>query len=711
MVVVLVAVWVAGCGGGGDNAALPSSQPMAVVFLDPPPATLAVNAAATVAAVATFPSGAMGGNMAVTWTLACGSAGACGTLGASDDAGGVTYTAPAAIPAAKTVTLTATSVADTRLSVAATVTITAPIPIVVSFDQAPPASIQVGGQFALTAAVENDVAPNPEVTWTVACAAAVCGSFQPVTTMSGSATTYSAPTAIPAGGSVRVTATSVTDASKSAATTIVVTAAAPTLANGTYVFQIAAPPGNQASFVTGVLVANAGHITAGEQDSIAYSTDADGNAYANTEFQPITGGSYATSADGNLQVSIALGPDSTETFTGTLGGGARGFIAGIDGASVTGTLELQSSIAAPLGGYAISLFGGDESQYPLWLAGVVNIDRPGAISGSGSILDVNDGSGQQTGTYTLGGSSVSVPDSQGRVQIQLQPAGPELPPMTLIAYIVDATHLRLILGGDTGDLSTFQGVLGGVALGQGAGGGQFNAASLSGTSYVFGAQGQDAGGSLQLAGIFTLNANGAVTGMLNWNDLSGKATQAPLPLTGTYAVEPTGRVTLTGLTDGKTFSHSLHAYLAAGGNALLLSNDANDSFDGQGFQQQAGAFTAKSFSGTYGLNLTQFSTNAAASGLQQSSALGTLSAAAGATASTANGFADAGNGGADVAIGGTVTVQNDGIFQAALTGLDPGSPRTVGSFTLYAVDGTHSVLIETDANALSLGTLQMGATP
>jgi hypothetical protein len=410
-------------------------------------------------------------------------------------------------------------------------------------------------------------------------------------------------------------------------------------------------------------------------------------------------------------VSIALGPETEETITGTLGGGTRGFIAGIDGASVTGTLVLQSSISGPLGGYAILLFGGDQSQCPLSLAGVVNIDGPGTISGSGSILDVNDGSGQQTGTYRLGAGSVSVPDSQGRVQLQLQPTNPELASMTLIGYVVDATHLRLILGGDTGNLATFQGVLGGVALGQGAGAGQFTAASVAGTSYVFGAQGQDALGTLQLAGIFTLNADGAVTGKLNWNDLSGKATQAPLPLTGTYAVEPTGRVTLTGLTDGTTFSYSLHAYLAAGGNALLLSNDSNDSFDGQGFRQQAGAFTAASFSGTYGLNLTQFSANTAASGLQQGSALGTLSAAAGAAASTASGFADADNGGADVAIGGTVTPQNGGIFQAALTGLDPGSRAMLGSFTLYAVDGTHSVLIETDQDALTLGTLQMGAPP
>jgi len=43
---------------------------------------------------------------------------------------------------------------------------------------------------------------------------------------------------------------------------------------------------------------------------------------------------------------------------------------------------------------------------------------------------------------------------------------------------------------------------------------------------------------------------------------------------------------------------------------------------------------------------------------------------------------------------------------ATLTGLDPGFPATPGSFTLYAIDGTHAVLIETDAEALTLGPIQ-----
>jgi hypothetical protein len=708
IVSLLIAVLVSGC-GGSDNASAPTPPPAptAVVFISPPPASLAVNAAATLTAAATFPSGVTGGNSAVTWTVTCGSAGACGAFGSSSEAGAVTYTAPSAIPSGKIVTITATSLANPSLSVHSTVTIVAPIPISVSFAATPPASLQVGAQFQLTAAIDNDVSANPEVTWTVACGTSTsCGSFQPATTAGGSATVYTAPATIPAGGSVTVTATSVTDKTKSDSATIVVTAAAATLANGTYVFQISGPPGNQATFVTGVLVANNGRITGGEQDSISYSTDSNGNPFGSPNFQSITGGSYGTTADGNLQISIALGPNQVETLNGTLGAGNHGFVAGINGASASASLDLQSSVAAPSGGYAISLFGGDGSQAPTWLAGVLNIDGPGSISGAGSILDVIDAGGQQGGTYTLGAGSVSAPDGQGRVQIQVQPTASTLPPITLVGYIVDATHIRLIESGDTSNAANYQGVLGGLALGQGAGTGQFSAAAVAGSTYVFGAQGDDSQGSLQIAGVFTLNANGSVTGTLNWNDLTGKAAQTPQPFTGSFSVDPTGRVTLTNLTDASTFSYSMHLYLAAGGNALLISNDADDTFDGQGFQQQTTAFTAASFSGTYGLNLTQFTPNIGASGLQELPAIGTIAAVAGSGSDSASGFADAGNGGADFAISGSVNAQQSGIFHAALTGLDPGSPATPASFTLYVVDGTRAVLIETDMAALTLGNLQ-----
>jgi hypothetical protein len=229
---------------------------------------------------------------------------------------------------------------------------------------------------------------------------------------------------------------------------------------------------------------------------------------------------------------------------------------------------------------------------------------------------------------------------------------------------------------------------------------------------VFGAQGSDLQNTLQIAGVLSLNANGAVTGTLNWNDLTGKATQAPLPFTGTYAVDPTGRVTLSNLTDGATFTYSLNLYLAAGGNALLLSNDSNDIFTGEGFEQQSAALTASSINGTYGFNVTQFYADPLSSGLQEAATIGNINAVVNGNGTALSGFADSGNDAANFALsgnvtaGGSVTAGQNGVFGVTLTGLDPDSPTTRGSFTLYAVDGAHSVLIETDTEALTLGTLQ-----
>jgi hypothetical protein len=705
-----MAAAMAGCGGSGDEApATPvPPNPTAVVFISPPPTSLAVNAAATLSAAATFPSGAIDGNATVTWTVTCSSVGACGTFSANDDAGAVTYTAPSAIPSGKAVKVTATSAANPSVSASTTITIVAPIPISVSFAPAPPASIQVAAVFPLAATVENDVSGNPEVAWTASCTAGPCGSFQPATTASGSTTAYTAPSAIPSGGRVTITATSVTDKTKSVTATLVVTAAGPTLVSGTYVFQISGPPGYGATFVTGVLEANNGRITGGEQDSIEYGTDPNGNSFGSPLFQPITGGSYTTTADGNLQLSIAVGPNEVETLNGTLGAGNHGFVTGLNGASASGSLELQTGTSAPSGGYAISLFGGDGVQAPTWLAGVVNIDGPGRISGAGSILDLIDTGGGQSGGYTLGIGSVSAPDALGRVQIGLQPSPSTLSPITLVGYVVDATHIRLIESDDPGNAASYQGVLGGLALGQGAETGQFSTATVSGSSYVFGAQGNDAQGSLQIAGVFAFGANGSVTGTLNWNDLTGSAAQTPQPFSGSYSVDPTGRVTLTQLTNSSSFTYSMHFYLAAGGNALLLSNDSGDMFDGQGFEQQSTAFTAASFSGTYGLNLTRFTRNVEASGLQELPAIGAISAVPGGGGDSVSGFADGGTDEADFAVSGSANPAANGVFHASLTGLDPASLESPGSFTLYVVDSTRAVLIETDAAGLALGNLQNG---
>jgi len=109
-----------GCGGSSSSTPPPS---ISVAFNPAPPTSLQVNATASLTAVVSNDSA----NAGVTWSVTCGSAGACGGFNLTSTASGAatTYTAPAAVPTGNTVTVTATSVTDTTKSAPATITITA----------------------------------------------------------------------------------------------------------------------------------------------------------------------------------------------------------------------------------------------------------------------------------------------------------------------------------------------------------------------------------------------------------------------------------------------------------------------------------------------------------------------------------------------------------------------------------------------------------
>ena len=116
------------------------------------------------------------------------------------------YTAPATISTQQTVTITATSQADTTQSASATVTLMPPVSVSVT----PPSAILYGGQTQqFTATVTNTT--NAAVTWTISPAG--------VGTINSSGL-FTAPATIPARQTVTVTATSVTDSTKFAQATV-----------------------------------------------------------------------------------------------------------------------------------------------------------------------------------------------------------------------------------------------------------------------------------------------------------------------------------------------------------------------------------------------------------------------------------------------------------------------------------------------------------
>ncbi|MGD0415294.1 MAG: hypothetical protein ABSA80_08085 [Terriglobales bacterium] len=496
------------------------------------------------------------------------------------------------------------------------------------------------------------------------------------------------------------------------------------LGTGSYVFSLNGENANGSYHVAGAFtVGTAGAITSGEQDFV---DPVNGDLY--DQINP-TGSGVAITADGNLQITLVtcsgatcsstdtlVGVGGIETLNGTvlpLSATGKTFINEFDAsASASGDINAQTTAATtPLAsGYAFVVGGEDIDGDPLAIGGVINVDSSGGISGTGSILDVNDAGNLAPGA-TLGASTVTAtPDAFGRVAFTLNPA--ELDTIILYGYIVDSNHIRLVEG--NGD--TFGGTTGGVALSQGANTGTFSSASVSGNTYVIGLTGVDAiAGAFQAVGQITPGAT-TVTGFVDYNDLSLVETASPDPVTApAYTVDPTGDVTIAGLTDGAEggANVNLQIYLDGNGNALAITLDTTDVLGGRGYLQTgAGSFTAASFSGPYALGAG----GADATNEFEFDAVGLFSADG---VGTFAGFVDInwfGLTAADATVTGTFvttgTAASNGIFSGGtITGLDVTSCTTFGGagctadvFNYYLIDATgDNIAIETDANQLTLG--------
>jgi hypothetical protein len=89
-------------------------------------------------------------------------------------------------------------------------------------------TLETSGSQRFTATVHND-SQNQGVNWTlsgISCGDVTCGTLSALTSASGAAITYTAPSALPPSTEITLTATSVTDSTKSAAATILVTSPA-----------------------------------------------------------------------------------------------------------------------------------------------------------------------------------------------------------------------------------------------------------------------------------------------------------------------------------------------------------------------------------------------------------------------------------------------------------------------------------------------------
>ncbi len=527
-----------------------------------------------------------------------------------------------------------------------------------------------------------------------------CGTLSPLHTASGSSATYTPPISI-SGNSQTFTieAFATADHGQNIATSIGVTGFGSVL-KGTYVFLTIGSDAFGPYQLAGVIVLDGnGGITSGEQThSDPFLSVSD----------PITGGSYNVGPDGRgtLTLNTAdtnIGQQGVENLSMAVLSSSQALIATLDNPNLqsstetsSGTMDLQTSTAAPSAGYAFSVYGVDVNFQPMAMGGVFNIDSPNMISGAGSVADQDD-AGSVFPSAALSGTTGS-PDAFGSLKFNL--VTDFASSIQFTGYIVDSTHIKLIESDIDGTGAGF-GATAGLAIGQGAATGTFFANKSFAGKYVFGILGEDLSGiptSLASVGRFASDRNGNMTGGYNDEYLAGFGIEIGDSFTGTYTLDSSGtgrvdsNINFTNNGPGPEFIF----YLTGNGNPpLVLDADVNIGSLGSGiaYPQTAAPF---SFNGKYGLSFTQNSGGLEYDGTGQITVVGSSSTLSG-VIDTNLGFSPQPN----TPLTGTfTTIPTSGRVIGTLSNTffpTPANTPNTLAVAFYMIDSNHGFLIETDS--------------
>ena len=446
--------------------------PAPVVSITISPATAqTVMAAGTLSFSATVANDSA--NKGLTWSLSC-SKSSCGSL-SSTTASSTTYTAPASVPVDLSVTLTAAATADATKTATVVITVKTPPAISVAITPSAQLNVLAGGTLNFAATVAND-SGNKGVNWAVSCTQSDCGSLSSLT---ASATTFTAPATVSANLAVSLTATSVADPTKLAAVDITVTPPSPnTLLKGQYGFVFSG-------------FTDAAGTTPVARDAMLGSFTADGNGnitsgviYVNSIYGMGMGtitGTYNVGADhrGTMTISVAAPEGSTLrhlmakrslrsqtlgsstvgpfTFAFALGSAAsdvatKGTFIETDDTTGdaqrgTGRLLLQTPSAflktTINGGYAYLMIGESVTEDRLASAGVFNADGNDTITGGTGDLLSNAGGVMNANNLT---GNFGTPDpSTGVLALQLTcSCETATAPTHYYAVIIDSEQILLM---------------------------------------------------------------------------------------------------------------------------------------------------------------------------------------------------------------------------------------------------------------------------
>lgn len=525
-----------------------------------------------------------------SWTISPASG--AGTLSGQTSTT-VIYTAPAAFPPSDVpVTITATSVSDktkqgsVQVTFAAIAVSVTPNPVTVAED--------TSQQFTGTVSFDPS---GQGVNWTltqgappVACSPA-CGTISAPNSPSGTPITYNAPSVVPTPNTVTLTATSISDATKSGSSTINVVNPDSAL-KGQYAFLFHGfddATGKQVAVAGSFTADGFGNITGGEEDI---------NGPAGPQTLVTFTGTYIVGLDNRGTATITNSLPGNVTYAFSLGSINAGvatkvrFIEfddnnGTTGTRGSGTMRLQDpaalsppNIANIKGSYGFGISGQDSGGGRLASAGIFSADGAGNIT-SGT-EDTND-TGTVTNTANFTGTYTAPDATNGRSTGALSSG------THFSLYVVSASEAFLL----TTDVESTAGLQSGNMLLQAST--PYSNSSLNATS-VFYEVGVNAASpttkSRVQIGLFTGSGSGGLTILSDENN-GGTITANSTANGLMYSVDANGRVTITG---GAGTPPIL--YLVDNNKAFLLGADASVGF---GFlEPQSGApFGAFSLHGNF----------------------------------------------------------------------------------------------------------------
>ncbi len=620
-----------------------------------------------------------------------------------------------------------------------------PSKVTIAFQPEPPGSLAVGFSENLTAVVSNDP-NNYGVDWSLTCQNPPnCGSLtvnglSGKHTASGSPITFTAPSTLSANSMVvEIVALATADPTKNQVAPITISTFNSSFPAGTYVLQAQGVDPNLLpyQFAAAIMLDGAGNITNGEQTANYASVSMSDTSLT---------GSYFLGSDGRGTITINtndnnIGGNGVETFTFVYLSSSQALLSQMDispaqtGVSATGTMDLQTSTAAPTGGYAFVTSGTDVVKtLPVAFGGVFNIDSANTISGTGSVTD--EILAKKVNATALGLSgTLTTPDPFGSFTLNLMaPFGVANKPIPVqfAGYIVDTAHIKLIETDTAAANAAPFASTGGLAIGQGAGTGTFSNTSFSGTS-VFGITGVDLSNgntlpsTLTSVGLFAADGQGNLTSgftdtFLQQNCAQLTCTQGgtlggqiSAAFDGTYSVDSTGRTSLT-LSDFNP--DPLHGYqpvflfyLTGNGNPPLILEGGTTAYPSLGAGIAYPQTGTAAFNGDYGFSFTQQngSENDGTAQLNANAAntppiSGLVDANLGGGSSQDNGFLGTFNSPtSNVPFSGTLyadpNAQNSNVFPAA--------PTPAMAVDYYFIDPEHGFWIETDLVNPSPGTGQV----